>query len=76
MPQEHPLNRVVCDTTIVDLLVVDKEDRPLTKQRSLLVTRDRFTGCVLAFSLGEQEDKMSKPSSAPSDQGTSSESMF
>jgi hypothetical protein len=55
MPQEQHLNSNVIDTSMVDLLIVS-EDRYHSQRASLLVTRDRYTGLVVAFALGEYVD--------------------
>ena len=68
MSQEHPLNHDVMDLIIVDLEIIAQEDRPLPKRPSLIVTRDRYTGFVIAFSLSEQDDEMGRLDSAPKGQ--------
>lgn len=68
MSQEHPLNHEVMDLIIVDLEIIVQENRPLPERPSLLWTRDRYTGFVIAFSLSEQDDEMGRLDSAPNGQ--------
>ena len=68
MSQKHPLNHDGMDVIMVDLEILVQEDRPLPKRPSLLVTRDRYTGFVIAFSLSEQDDEMGRLDSAPTGQ--------
>jgi len=62
------LNHDGMDVIMVDLEILVHEDRPLPKRPSLLVTRDRYTGFVIAFSLSEQDDEMGRLDSAPKGQ--------
>lgn len=67
MPQEQEFNCIVIDTSLIDLLIVP-EYRHLPKRASLLVTRDRFTGGVVAFSLGQHsDDEVDQPNSSSTD---------
>jgi hypothetical protein len=68
MSQEYPLNHDGMDVIIVDLEIIVQEDRPLPKRPSLIVTRDRYAGFVISFSLSEQDDEMGRLDSAPKGQ--------
>lgn len=67
MPQEQEFNCMVIDASMIDLLIVS-EDRHLPKRASLLVTRDRFTGVVVAVSLSQHsDDAVDQPNSSSTD---------
>jgi hypothetical protein len=67
MEQEQQSNCIAMDTSMVDLLIVP-EDRHLPERASLLVTRDRFTGLVVAFAFGKHvDDEVDQPNPSSTD---------